>query len=486
MRTSYRSGPKRHHFTPGLFPVLLLAFLAVLWLAGGASRADAMGQVVARAAAWLLVIVAILFGERPARNPTSGLAGPVALFLLASVLLALLQLLPLPPGVWQTLPGRRIFMEAAAASGQPQPWRPWSIVPGATLNALSSLIVPGAMLFAVSGMKEAERTWLPAFLLSLFAASTLVGLLQLSGAQIDNPLINETAGQVSGTFANRNHFALMLALGCLVAPVWATLDGRRPGWRSPVALGLMLLFALTILASGSRAGLVLGLLALVLGPVIAQRGIRSALVNYPRWTFPALIAGVVCALAVFVLVSIAADRAVSIDRIFWSDESQDMRTRALPAVLDMVGTYFPVGSGLGAFDPMFRMHEPSSLLKPTYFNHAHNDLLEIVLDAGLLGALLVGAGLLWWVRASARAWQAGAGMRHALPKLGSAMLLLILLASAFDYPARTPVIMAMAVVAATWLSGAEGRGGRPSFTGEALSSIPNGSSRHSGTSPAHG
>jgi O-antigen ligase len=479
MRTHRRSGLG---FMPSLFPVLLIAFLAVLWLAGGASRADALGQVVVRAAAWLLVIVAILFGRRPAL----GTARPVVLLLLAAALLAMLQLVPLPPGVWQSLPGRRIFVEAAAASGQVQPWRPWSIVPGATLNALSSLIVPGAMLFMVTGLKEEERAWLPALILSLVAASTLVGLLQLSGTQFDNPLINETVGQVSGTFANRNHFALFLALGCLVAPVWATLDGRRPGWRSPVVFGLMLLFALTILASGSRAGMVLGLLALVLGPVVAQRGIRAALGGYPRWMFPALIAGVACVLAIFVLVSIAADRAVSIDRIFWSDEGQDMRTRGLPAVLTMVGTYFPMGSGLGGFDPLFRMHEPFDLLKPTYFNHAHNDLLEIVLDAGLFGFLLVGAGLLWWVRASARAWQAGAGMRHALPKLGSAMLLLIVLASVFDYPARTPVIMATAVIAAVWLSGARMREVRPSFTGEASPSIADGSSRHSGTAPAHG
>ncbi|RYF10932.1 MAG: O-antigen ligase domain-containing protein, partial [Oxalobacteraceae bacterium] len=462
-------------FRPSLPFALLVALLIVLWIAGGASRADALGQTVVRASTWLSVIVAILFSGRP----SVGTARPVALILLAATVLVLLQLVPLPPDIWQSLPGRRILTEAAAASGQTQPWRPWSIVPAATLNALSSLIVPTAALIFVAGLKESERALLLPLILCLAAASTMVGLLQFSGVALDNPLINESPGQVSGNFANRNHFAVFLALGCLVAPIWATLNGRRPGWRGPAAFGLVLLFVLTILASGSRAGLILGLLALVLGPVIAQRGIRSALRKYPRWALPTLIAGVVSGIAILVLASVAANRAVSIDRLFWADEGQDMRSRGLPTVLAMIRSYFPAGSGLGGFDPIFRMHEPFSLLKPTYFNHAHNDLLEIVLDAGFPGLLLLIIALLWWLGASARAWQAGAGMQHALPKLGSAMLLLILVASAFDYPARTPIMMAIGIIAAIWLSSGKPHHGKHGFTNEVPAPIADASSRYS-------
>jgi len=433
---------------PSLSFILFILLMIVLWIAGGASRAEAPGQTIVRASAWLLIIVAILFGDRPA----IGSARAIALLLLAAVVLVLMQLIPLPPDVWLALPGRQMFAEAATLSGQAQPWRPWSIVPGATLNALSSLIVPVAVLVFVSGLRKSEHAALPFTVLILVTASTMVGLLQFAGIILDNPLINESIGQVSGNFANRNHFAVFLAFGCVVAPVWATLDGRQPGWRGPAAFGLILLFVLTILASGSRAGLILGLLALILGPVIALRGIRSALRQYPRWAFPALMGAITSGIAMLILASVAANRAVSIDRLFWNDEGQDMRSRGLPTVLTMIRDYFPAGSGFGGFDPLFRIHEPLILLKPTYFNHAHNDLLEIGLDAGLLGFLLLGVGLLWWIWASARAWQAGGGMRHALPKLGSAILLLIVLASAFDYPARTPIMMAMGIIAAVWLS----------------------------------
>lgn len=434
--------------------MLFCALAAVLWLGGGGTRADASGQLLVRLVATVALIAAILFGP-PGSLSWSTPKRPrvVAAILGATILLVLLQLVPLPPALWQGLPGREMFAQAAALTGQPQPWRPLSIVPGATINAAAALIVPLAVLVLATGLSDAERSRVPAILLCMVLASALLGLLQFSGAALRNPLVAGNAGQVGGIFANRNHFAIFLACGCLLAPVWAFLDGRRPGWRAPVALGLVLLFTLTILANGSRAGLLVGVVALGLGAAIVQQGIRTTLQGYPKWTFPALVAGVVGLVVILVLLTVAADRAVSIQRIFSSDVWQDMRGRGFPTVVAMIEAYFPFGAGFGGFDPLFRIHEPFDLLKPTYFNHAHNDWLEVVLDGGVPALLLLSVALGWWAVASMRAWRAGPGTRHALPKLGSAVILLILIASIFDYPARTPMIMAVITIAAIWLSG---------------------------------
>lgn len=440
---------------PSLSFILLCGLLGVLWLAGGASRADALGQIFVRVGAWAALIAVILFARRPSFRPI----GAATLFLLAAILLAALQLVPLPPSVWQALPGRSMLAEAAIVSGQGQPWRPWSIVPGATINALSSLIVPAATLILLRGLRPSERARLPGLILGLVFASTLVGLLQFSAGGLDNPFVNDSPGEIAGSFANRNHFALFLAIGCLIAPVWAFLREDQARWRAAAALGLILLFALTILASGSRAGLALGVLAIALGLTIVRRGVAKALSRYPKWAAPALIAGVVAVLGIFVLISIGADRAISIQRALAIDPGQDMRARGLPTVLEMVGLYFPVGAGLGGFDPLFRIHEPFDLLKFTYFNHAHNDFLEIALDAGIAGLALLAAAMVWWVWAGIQAWCAGSEMRHAVPQMGAVVLLLILGASAFDYPARTPLIMALVVIAAAWL-GERDSGGR--------------------------
>ena len=432
---------------PSLSLVLLVSFLMLLWLAGGASRADAPGQVLVRAGGVAILIVVCLAGNRPAM----GDARTVWWLLIAALVLALLQLIPLPPAVWQSLPGHSQFGEALALGGQPLAWRPWSLSPAATINAAFSLIVPFTVLVLVGGLKDAERLLLPGILLGLMTAAMLVGLMQFSGAWFNNPLINDVAGQVAGTFANRNHFAVFMAIGCLVAPVWAFQDGRQPKWRGPVAMGLVILFMLVILASGSRAGILVGALSLVLALAMVWEALRRALIRYPRWVSLALPGGAIVLVLIFVAISVAAGRAVSVDRVFALDQGQDMRTRGLPTVLAMTREYFPFGSGLGGFDAVFRAHEPFELLKPTYFNRAHNDLLEVVLDAGVAGALLLLVALGWLARSGERAWRAGSSMRHALPKLGSAILLLLVLASAFDYPARTPMMMAMIVIAALWL-----------------------------------
>jgi O-antigen ligase len=224
-------------------------------------------------------------------------------------------------------------------------------------------------------------------------------------------------------------------------------------WRGPVGLGLLLLFALTILASGSRAGMAIGTAAIMIAGIIARRGLRRELRHTPRWVLPVVLAAIIALLGASVLASVAADRAVSIQRSLSIDVEQDMRNRAFPTVWEMTRDAFPAGSGLGGFDPLFRIHESLDLLKPTYFNQAHNDFIEVVLGAGLPGLLLLIAALAWWAWASVRAWRNLANRQSMLPQLGSAVILLVIAASVFDYPARTPLIMAVIVIATVWLSG---------------------------------
>lgn len=433
-------------FSPDLSLVLLAALLVILWLTGGASREDVAGQIFSRGAAWIAITIAVLF----ARGPRIREARAATLVLGAAIFLCMLQLIPLPPSVWRSLPGRAAFTDPLISP--PNVWRPWSLVPGATVNALFSLAVPLAVLVLATGVREEQKRWVPAVILAVISLSLMVGLLQFTGLQIVNPLVNAGPGEVEGLIANRNHFALFLAIGLLIAPVWGVGTGSASHVRAPVALGLVLLLVLTILASGSRAGMGLGVIALVLSLAIVRRGVKSALRRYPRWTLPAMGIGIVALIATFVLASVAADRAVSIDRLADVDMGADMRGRALPTVLAIIRVYFPFGSGLGSFDPIFRLHEPFVLLKPTFFNHAHDDFLEVVFTAGLPGLLLLAAAIAWWAWRSVAAWRGEAS----LPKLGSAALLLILLASIVDYPARTPIIMAMTTIAAVWL-GAAGR-----------------------------
>lgn len=436
---------------------LFLLLFIILWVAGGASHADLMGQLATRIGAWLVLVLGILCGVRP----MWGEAKPVFWLLLAAVALVLLQLVPIPPSLWSQLPGREFLLSAPFP--YQNKWMPWSLAPSATINAASSLIVPIVTFYLVSALPHSQKSWLPSLFLGGIFLSMLVGLLQFSGVAIDNPFINDSIGSVSGSFANRNHFALFVAIGCLIAPIWAFSNLQQLKWRTPIALALVTLFVLTILASGSRAGIVTGLLGLAIGLALVWSDIRYAIGKAPRWVFPALIAAMISIIALFILISIAADRADAIRRALLVDHSQDMRSRGLPTVWLMIETYFPAGSGFGGFDPLFRLHEPFSLLKPTYFNHAHNDFLEVVLDGGLPALLLLIVALGWYIAASLRVWR-GNRQENMLPKLGSAILFLIFIASLFDYPARTPMIMSMIIIAALWLGQNDTPRARVAFT----------------------
>jgi len=434
---------------PSLSFMLLMAFLALLLLAGGASRPDVLGQAIVRGGAWAALLICALFTRHDAAVAMSA-PGRI---LLAALALALLQLIPLPPDWWRTFAARGELAEISGLVDAPL-WQPWATSPGAAINAAASLIIPIAVLLLMARLRDEEGRWLPTILIVLSGLSLLAGLLQFSGAGLGNPFVNDTPGEVGGFFANRNHFALFLAITCVTAPVWAF---SHPNWSrrlAPIALGIVALSALTILATGSRAGLLLGGGALVLALLLAGRDLRRVLRGRSRWMFPAVIGGVVVVVATFLLFSVAADRAVSVDRLLATEVGQDMRSRGLPIVLKAIATYFPMGFGLGGFDPVFRLHEPFALLKPTYFNHAHNDFLEVMLDAGVAGSALLAVGLFWWFWASVQAWRYG----DRLARLGSAILLLVIVASLSDYPARTPLIMAISTIAAVWLSNRQKRG----------------------------
>lgn len=441
------AAPARSIAKPGLAAGLLGALIVLATLAGGASSPGTLGQVVIRAGAMLLAAVAVGAGLK---FDVAGYRGPV-LLVSAAIVLAAVQLVPLPPGLWRALPGRAAFDLSAVLPELATAWRPAAIVPGAAWNALFSLTVPACALLLLLATPRAQLQHMVPLLVAMVGLSSVVAALQFAGGGLNNPLINERLGFASGLLANRNHQALFLAIGVAAAMQWGAV---RPfiQIRAVAAGAVAAWFVLMILATGSRAGLMLGLVALLGGSALVLSAARRAGARVPRRT--ALLFGVlaVVGLAGIVSVSLYAGRSESITRLNEAVIGEDMRVRALPVVLDMMRTYMPLGAGQGGFATLFKAAEPDTLLKPTYFNHAHNDFLEVPIEAGLPGILLLIAALLWFGKRSWRAWRLSPDGEAQRARLGSVILLLVLLASIADYPARTPLIMVVLVLAAGWLS----------------------------------
>ena len=418
---------------------ILVPFLLIVALGGGSARFDTQSVILVRLAA-VCFIMALAF-----MNGRQLFAGPKAplWFALAAAGLVALQLVPLPPGIWTALPGRGFVAEAAAVAGIDQPWRPITMTPGPTMNSLAALIVPIAALLGVRLLGRWGRQRLIVLIFGLILVSAVLAMLQVADGP-NSPLrtyrfTNEEFGV--GLFANRNHQAMLIATGF---PILAYFNERYgvPGRKLPVALltiGAGLFLLTTILVTGSRMGLLLGAIAIALSALnlaASRRISRRSLLGAAAAT--AAVAGTLLALGL--------SQAKSLSRLMTLDPSDDLRFVLLGDFMKMAKEFFPFGSGFGSFPYVYPHFERLETMSPKYVNHAHDDLLEIVIEGGLAPLLLLVLFLGWLVARAFRTYRGRDGSdAESAARLGIAATVLLLLGCLTDYPLRTPLMAVLFV-----------------------------------------
>ena len=440
---------------------VLIALLIMLLLLGGGSRADILSLPFVRVGA-VLAGGAGLYWLR--RDRVRAFWPLLALFL-AYTALIVLQLIPLPPSIWSALPGRELSARIDQIAGLGAVWRPISLVPWRTLNALAAMAVPAAALILAMALDARGARIVAALFVLLALVSGLLGFLQALGPN-GGPLYfyNVTNDDSAvGFFANRNHSAAYMAaclplLGYFAArrarevPVKKGKASAGPDIR--IAIFGILGFALTlaILATASRAGLLLGALGWLLAfGIYLAAATRTG--HAGKWRRNLAIGGGFAALvAVLMLFAfIVQDQAA--DRLTDVEQSDELRLQIWGPIAHVAGEYFPVGSGIGTFVEVYQAGEPDALVGPRYLNHAHNDWLEITMTGGLPTLIILAAALLFYARAALRAVRGS----HAgtvdidLARAGAAALLVLALFSIGDYPVRVPSIAAFVMLNAVFL-----------------------------------
>lgn len=426
--------------------ILIIALLATLAVAGGASRVDVGGQPLIAVAAPLVIIIALLAGIRA---HAADVRMPMIILGIAIAIVAI-QLVPLPPGLWRALPGRALFADLSALLGA-DPWRPIALAPDAAFLALASLLTPAACLYLLCAIPADQTRRLLTVLIAAVLFSAVLGVLQFSASGWENPLVNASVGEPSGIFANRNHHALFLSIG-IVLVTMRFLTGRRASIEAAASVTVTMFLIISIVATGSRAGLLVGGCALLASAALTFGAFRHRRPTISRAALGWIAAASTGVLGLLVALSITTNRALSFQRLTELDATADFRSRALPTVLSSIGKFFPVGSGFGSFDPVFRIYEPDALLKLTYFNHAHNDFLEVALEGGLPAVGLLIAALAWIGYANVQAWRRPFDRSGVAARGAGAIIGLILVASIFDYPVRTPMTMAVLAITSGWLA----------------------------------
>ncbi|HEX5754961.1 MAG TPA: O-antigen ligase family protein [Arenimonas sp.] len=425
-----RSNPSaRLHFWLAATTLLL----AIVLGGGRGSLGDTATQLSA-----LALLVAV--GWRQASDDT-GL--PTLAWLAAlPLVLPLIQLLPLPAD-W--LPATMARSELATELGAIGLSLPAGIAlfPSATERALHWLLPAVALYLATLQMSSADRRRLLALLMVAATAAVVVGIAQMFGGPESALRFHDSRNATGavGFFVNRNHYASQLAMALplvLVATAWAVsrrLDGRRVhgGW---IAAGILLgvLLILGIALARSRAGLLLGMLAIALS-VPAMLSLRQ------RRGGRRVIAAIV---AIGLLLSVQYALVGILERLE-KDPADDLRWVIAPITLQAAEAHAPLGAGLGSFWYAYQPFEGDTV-GAAIVNHAHNDYFELWLDGGWLAVLLLAPLLLAFLHAGWRVWRRQSQPSEAMLIARAAWiaLLLALLHSTVDYPLRTTANLAVA------------------------------------------
>lgn len=376
-----------------------------------------------------------------------------------------LQLVPLPPAIWQMLPERELIVAADAFFGLNNVWRPISLAPHLTINAIYALFIPGAMLLLVGRFDVDQLNYFLPVILGLGLLTGVLGVLQVSSEPGGSLYFYRITSEqfAVGLFANRNHQALFLA--CLYPVLAAFVAGsRRARGSNRVRLVCALIGGIAllplILVTGSRMGLVFAVIGLISALWIAWPRIGKVLREQVPKGRLAMMVGTLLVTAGTVLSALILARDTSLTRM--SDGAQgvsdDIRFAVWPEVWRLIGSMQPTGSGLGTFAEVYRIYEPDALLMPQYMNHAHNDWLELLLTAGLPGAIVLAVGstkFLLQLGKVVRVREMSSSL--VINRMGVSVVGLVGIASCFDYPLRVPSMACIFVFAAVCACAGSGR-----------------------------
>lgn len=415
-------------------------FLVLCIMLGGASFRTA--GVPANALLQAIAAILILFSVATRRSAPYP-AGMRPLLLIGGMwlLLGLIFLIPLPYGVWASLPGRENVAAGMSMLGIQDPSLPLSLSPHSSINSLLRLLPPTAMLLLTLQLSHNQRRRLAVVLLAIGAVSACLGIAQLAGGENSSLRFYAVTNRnmAVGFFANGNHQATLLlcalGIGGFLLARGAS-KGKSQRQRSALVMAIMvaLFLALGVAIVGSLAGYGL-LIPVAVGTLLIYRKAAAGKVGW-KWGAAAgtLFAGAV-ALA---LLGPLSHQSLT-DQM---GESPTSRRVIAGTTMQAIGDSFPVGTGLGTFQSVYRTYEDHTVANSVYVNHAHNDYLEVALEKGLLGILLILAFLAWFVGAALRAWRNDREGSN-LARAATLSIGVVLVHSLVEYPLRTAALAAI-------------------------------------------
>lgn len=436
----------------------LALFVVFVFLLGGGSRYDIVSLPFLRFAAVCAIGLGLYYSNRGSIARYRIVLVPLAAF---TVWIAL-QLVPLPFPVWSALPGRDLLVQAGALIGLDDPWRPISVAPWRTMNALLAMSVPWGAFCLFAHARSVDTTALARVVTGLGLLSAILGIIQSIGPE-GSPLylyrITNEGGAV-GLFSNRNHNAAFLAccfplLGLVTARSLGHADRGRRARRflatrtSKLVIGgaAAIVILLGIFATGSRGGFLAAGLGAACGLAVLAKSmaaVEPAKPAYARYFWA------IGALAVIVALFLYFSEIEAVERLRELDEADELRLLIWGPISTLITFFGWTGAGFGTLPDVYPMVAPAELLSPLLVNHAHNDWLELAVEGGIPAMLIVALAVIMFLRLLWRVWRGGnrPGVDGASVFAFASVTFILAIFSVSDYPLRTPSLAALFLLAA--------------------------------------
>ena len=256
------------------------------------------------------------------------------------------------------------------------------------------------LTLALANTRPRARLIALVLVLSGLAQAVYGGLMHLTGTNLE--IFGTTiphAAQASGGFVNRNHLAgfleitLALGIGLMVGSLRET--GRRSWrqfWRDMAALLLspkaplrlvLVAMVITLVMTRSRMGNTAFFASLLIAG-----GVALALSRHATRSTVVLIASLI-AIDLFIVGSwFGVEKTIQrIEQTTVGDVEE--REEPTAYALEMVRDFPVFGSGPGTFHTAFTRYRGPDI-RP-FFDHAHNDFTQFLVETGAIGALLAGS-----------------------------------------------------------------------------------------------
>lgn len=330
------------------------------------------------------------------------------------------------------------YAEAAGIAGVP---RTISAEPFATrVTSVHILFLSAFFAAALYTLNTSKRLRRLTTVLTIFGfAYAFYAILQmvLSPDRIYGIYKPQTATPF-GSFVNRHDFAAVIEL-LIALPLGMVFSGTVRADKRLLYLVAIALMGTSMLLSGSRGGLVALIAEILLLVIITTRssGTKGILLK-GGLSFLLVLSAVGGAIFVGGDTSLTrfADSAAS-------DDVTSSRTQIWSNTVRLIGDSLPLGAGIGAYPQAYTKVDTASGYERV--EQAHNDYLQVIADAGLVGLILGGLFIYWFFQQGIRAGRVENRSRRGIAAGAFAGCFAILVHSAFDFVLHITAISVMSL-----------------------------------------